>query len=269
MAVALPAVLSAGLSAAELKPATVAAFERYVSATERRIESEVRGEDGFLHLGVGNAVSQLAAVRRGEMLIEHLESKEGGRRIDIPDGLVHHWVGLVFVPGATVDTALAELQDYDRHAELYEPSVQRSRLISRDGDEFRFYLRFYMHKVIAVTLNTDHVSRFTRPSPTRAYSRVVSTRVQEVEHAGKPDEQELPVGRGGGYLWRINSYWRLLEQDGGVFIECESVSLSRGMPVLLAWLIRPFVTSLPRESLTFTLEKTREALAPASTPPGF
>ena len=50
-------------------------------------------------------------------MIERLQVRPNGRDIDVPDGLVHHWVGTVFVPKATTAEALRLLQDYDRHAE--------------------------------------------------------------------------------------------------------------------------------------------------------
>jgi hypothetical protein len=82
-----------------------------------------------------------------------------------------------------------------------------------------------------------------------------------VANAGTAEEKEEPVGQGGGYLWRLNSYWRFEERDGGLYIECESISLTRGIPYGLGWVVGPFVTSLPRESLEFTLTTTRNVLA--------
>jgi hypothetical protein len=37
------------------------------------------------------------------------------------------------------------------------------------------------------------------------------------------------------------------------------VSLTRDIPTGLGWMIGPFVTSVPRESLTFTLTTARKA----------
>jgi hypothetical protein len=256
--------------AADLKPATVAAFDRYVRIAEARMATEVGDPRRFLIIDTDSEAARkarLAELRAGRISIERLEAREGGRPIDIPDGLVHHWVGIIFVPGATAATAVALLKDYERHDEVYQPAVQRSTVLSQDGDSLRVFLRFFMKKVLAVTLNTDHDARFTTISPTRAYSRIVSTRIQEVADAGTATEHELPVGHDGGYLWRINSYWRFDERDGGVYIQCESVSLSRGIPLGFGWIVGPFVTSIPRESLTFTLETTRKVLA-AGVPPG-
>jgi len=264
LALVLSGGLVAGLTAAELKPKTVEAFERYVRATEARIDAEVQDERRFLFIDTlpGDVRrARVAELTAGKLVIERLRTEEGGRVIEAPDGIIHHWLGVVFVPGGTAATAVALLQDYDRHAEIYQPNVAQSRVLERRGDEFRVFLRFFMKKVISVTVNSDHLARFTTVSGTRAYSRIVSTRVQEVQHVGSSDERELPVGQDGGYLWRINSYWRFLERDGGVYVQCESVSLSRGIPFGLKWVIGPFVTSIPRESLTFTLETTRKVLA--------
>lgn len=254
----------ATLGAAELQARTLAAFERYAAATESRIASDVRDPTRVLWLDTLPADRRRAALdamRRGEVAIERLQTTDNGRPIDVPDGLVHHWIGIAFVPGAGVDDALALLQDYDRHGSIYAPAVARSKLLARDGDTFRVFLRFYMKKVIAVVLNTEHEARFTRPSPGLAYSRIVSTRIAEVEEPGSPSEREKPVGNDGGYLWRLNTYWRFVERDGGVYVQCESISLTRGIPTGFGWLIGPFVTSIPRESLAFTLEITRRTLA--------
>jgi hypothetical protein len=258
------AVMAAITSAAELKPATVAAFERYEKATEAAIARDVSASGEFLRIRRNADADRLqeidAQLRRGEVAIDRLQVTNDGKRIEIPSGLVHHWIGAVFIPGAQVDETVALLQDYDTHATLFRPAVVQARTLERDGDRFRVFLRFYMKKVIAVTVNTESTAEFVRHGPARRSSRIRSTRVAEVEEAGTPAEKEKPVGRDGGFLWRLNTYWRFLESDGGTYVECESITLTRGIPAGFGWLIKPFVTGIPRESLTFTLEGTRRAL---------
>jgi hypothetical protein len=252
-------VAAVPVAAAELRPPTVAAFDRYVQVTEQRMTSSPQ----FLWVDTLPASEQravLEALRRGELVIDRLTTRQGGKDIDIPDGMVHHWIGVVFVPGATSDKAVSLLQDYDHHAQIYAPNVAASKLLSRDGNNFRVYLRFMMKKVITVVVNTEHEARFTRDAPNRASSRIYSTRIAEVEAPGTPSEREKPVGNDGGYLWRLYSYWRVLERDGGTYVQCESISLTRDIPLGFGWLIRPFVTSIPRESLEFTLTTTRNVL---------
>ncbi len=250
--------------AADLQPRTVAAFERYAKETERRIASEVLSPATFLwidSLPDFERQTAVATMQRGELVIEKLTTTENGRPIAIPDGLVHHWLGVAFLPGVSLDAAVSLLQDYNRHGEIYRPRIERSELLARDGDHFRFFLRFFMKKVITVVINSEHEAQFVRPSADRVYSRVVSTRMAEVENPGAGDEREKPIGRDGGYLWRLNTYWRFLERNGGTYLQCESISLTRGIPIGLGWMIGPFVNSLPRESLEFTMTMTRQALA--------
>jgi hypothetical protein len=262
LAALLGTVAGASALAAELQPRTIAAFDRYVRATERRLATEP-----FLwvdRLPPARRSEAIALIHDNMLSIEAVRTLENEREIDVPGGLIHHWVGTAFVEGATLDRTLAILQDYNQHERIYAPIVARSRLLSREGDRFRFFLRFRMKQVITVVVNSEHEAHFTRAAPDRAEGRIHSTRIAEVENADEAREREKPVGEDGGYLWRLNTYWRLLVRDGGLYIQCESVSLTRGIPTGLGWLVGPFVTSIPKESLTFTLETTRKQLVRAS-----
>jgi hypothetical protein len=259
VALAITVVGEVSIQGAELQPKTVAAFDRYVRLTESRLTREpYLWVDGLPEPG---RAKTLNLVRTGQLSIERLLTRDGEREIEVPDGLIHHWVGTAFIPGATIEQALLLLQNYDQHQRIYTPAVDRSRLISRDGDRFQLFLRFKMKKFITVVVNGEHEAVFRRVGSDRAEGWIHSTRIAEVEHPGEAGERELPVGRDGGYLWRLNTYWRLLPRDKGLYIQCESVSLTRGLPWgLLGLIVRPFVTSIPSESLTFTLETTRKEL---------
>ena len=134
-----------------------------------------------------------------------------------------------------------------------------SKLLSRNGNDFKIYLRLFKKKVISVVLNTEHDARFTEISPTRWQSRSYSTKIAEVKNPGEADERELPPGNDHGFLWRLDSYWRYEQRDGGVYVECEAISLTRNVPTGLGWLIDPIIRDLPRESLAGTLRATRDA----------
>ncbi|HKT82003.1 MAG TPA: hypothetical protein VJP86_17360 [Vicinamibacterales bacterium] len=257
-----PAAAGAALEA-DLHPATAAAFDAYVAERERQLGESESSETRFLwidHLPDGDRSARLNGLRAGALLIEPLKTTRGGRPIDVPDGMIHHWLGTVFVKGASLDRTLQLLQDYDRHAEIFKPAVSQSRILSQSGGTFLVSLRFYMKKVLTVVVDGEHRAQFTRAAANRAFSRIVSLRLAEVDNAGTAEEREKPVGHDGGYLWRINSYWRFLERDGGTYIQCETITLSRSIPFGIGWMVRPFVTSIPRESLTFTLETARSAL---------
>lgn len=245
------------LGAAELKKETLDAFQRYIGDVERRLAQQ-RASGPFLW--ADESPDRLARVRRGELVVAPWNGK-GDR--EVAGGLVHDWIGAVFVRGATIDRTLAWVQDYSRHKESYGPEVIDSRLVNRNGNDFKTYMRLSKKKVITVVLDTEHDVRYFQLDATRWYSRSYSTRIAEVENPGKPDERALPPGEGHGFLWRLYSYWKFQERDGGVYIECRAVSLTRDVPTGLGWLIGPIVRDLPRQSLDSTMLSTRRAvLAP-------
>jgi len=265
-------VLMTRVHAVELHQKTVAAFNRYVAESERVMATTASDPARFLwidRLPEAKRRTTLDIVRRGEVTIERQETRIGGKKIDVPDGIIHHWLGVAFVPKGSIDTAAQLLLDYDRHADIFKPAVPRARTLSHSGDAYRASIRFYMKKVISVIVNTEFDTKYTRVAPTLATIYAVSTRVAEVEDPDTPQEHEKPVGEGGGYMWKMNTYWRLEEADGGVYLQCESISLSRSIPFGLGWLIGPFVTSIPKDSLDFVLNKTRQTLAATPQAAGF
>ncbi len=240
--------------AAELKPETAQAFDRYVHAAEARIDERVHGRS---FLWTDESPERLKAVRDGEVVAEPVAGKGD---VAVAGGLVHDWIAAVFVPGATLQRTLASVQDYDRDKVTHRPEVIDSKLLSRDGDHFHIYLRLMKRKVLTAVLNTEHDVRYFSIDSKRSYSRSYSTRIAEVAGPGKSGERELPVGNDHGFLWRLDSYWRFEERDGGVYIECEAISLTRNVPTGLGWVIEPIIRQLPAESLVNTLRSTRNAI---------
>lgn len=248
--------------ATELRPETAAAFDRYIRATEERMGEDSK-EDRFLLIDRqpnGRRQEVYAQVRHGQVYIEQFRTKEDGKSIQVPDGLIHHWVGVAFIQGATVGQTLAVLQDYDNHKNVYKPDVRNSKLLERNGNEFKVYLQLYRKSLVTVVMNINLDIQYTLPDATHAMSKSHSTRIAEVENAGEPGEHELPVGNDHGYIWRLYSYWRIEEKDGGVYVQVESVGLSRSIPWVFAWLINPLTRSIPREVVSRLLNATRAAV---------
>lgn len=255
--------LGQAASAAELKQKTTAAFDRYVAATEARFANELRPGGPFLYIDALNSGERQKAydqLKQGEVLVEKLETKAPGVSSDVPDGMLHHWVGLIFIPGATLAQTLPVVKDYDRRAELYKPEVIASRTISHHGDYYKMFLRLRQKKFTTVVFNTEYDVHWGQVSPTKVFSNSISTRITEVKDPDKPDGEELPVGTGHGYLWRLNTYWRFEEKDGGVYMQCEALSLTRDMPTGLGWLLKPLVTAIPKQSLNRALGQTRNVV---------
>lgn len=247
----------------KLESTTLEAFRKYVEQTEARNALELERGTNLLWVDGLRDPARAEAYRalgRGEVQLGRVETLENGRTIGCPHGLIHHWTGVAFVPGARLDQVLAVLEDYNHHQHYYAPDVERSAVEARTGDHFRVSLRFRRKKVITVVLDTEHEVDYYRDSETRAHSRSSAVRIREVENPGKSDEREKPAGEDGGFLWKMETWWRMEERDGGVYVQSEVVSLTRDIPTGLGWMIKPFVTGIPKESLTFTLEATRRAV---------
>ena len=247
----------------KLKTETQGAFDRYLKLTEARNEGELRRGTHLLWidgLPEERRAEAYAALKRGEVKMRRLEILDNDKSIPCPGGMIHHWTGVVFIPGAKLEDVLGVLEDYDRHSVYYAPDVEQSKLESREGDHFRVFLRFRRHKVITVVLNTEHEVQYFRDAPRKAHSRSSAVRIAEVVNAGKSDEREKTPGNDDGFMWRMETWWRMEERDGGVYVQSEVASLTRDIPAGLGWMIRPFVTDIPKESLTFTLQATRKAV---------
>ncbi|MGB6485128.1 MAG: hypothetical protein WBE86_16725 [Candidatus Acidiferrales bacterium] len=250
-------------SAAQLTSETVRAFDQYVSAKESRADRDLAAKKTFLYI---DALPQpkknqaYANLRNGQILVQRDADCASPSCTSIPGGLIHDWIGIVFVPGISIPQALATLQDYDHDTDYYPSQVVKSKLLAKSGDEFHIYLRLKQVQVIVVVLDTEYDIRYTRMGPDHVYARSHSTRIAEVDHPGAPNEREKPVSNDHGFLWHLDSYWRFYQADGGVYIQCDAVSLTRDVPTGLGWLIGSFIEKIPGASLRSTLAETRTAL---------
>jgi hypothetical protein len=255
-------------NAATLKPEAVQGWSRYVAITEARIEREQTNSSHFLWIDLMPDEQKKSAetrLSRGQVIIERLQTNDEGAAIKTPGALIHHWIGLAFIRGATLKQALALVQDYNNHHNVYKPEVERSELISRDGDDFKIFLRYRKKKIITVVLNTYHDVHYHVLDPQHAHCRSYTTRLTEVENPGTSQEHERSPEDQNGFMWRMNTYWRFEERNGGVYLQCEAITLTRSVPFALRWLIEPYITSIPHESLTETMNHTRDALATSAS----
>jgi hypothetical protein len=253
---------------AELRPETLKAWNLYVSETEELHVKELGSANGYL---LQNSISPEVSAemqnvtRSGGVFIRKLETKRGGGgEIEVPGGIIHHWAGTVFVPGAKLEEVLRFTQNYYQHPQYYDEVVAASVLV-HEGDFFRVRLKLKRKKVITVFYNTENEIRYQMHGPKRASCKSVATKIRELDNPGTPKEREIPVGEDRGFLWRLNAYWRYQEVEDGVIVECESLSLSRTIPTGLGWVVRPFMESIPKESLEAALLPIRSALSGGRT----
>ncbi|HEY6390122.1 MAG TPA: hypothetical protein VIX89_02520 [Bryobacteraceae bacterium] len=242
---------------AKLTPAATAAFDRYIELTEARMN---RNLDAARFLEIDARPEIKARVRAGETRIESSVTRDNGKPINLPDALVQDWLGTIFIPGASIQKVKAVLQDYDNYKVFYKPEVTESRVVNHTGEEYDVFLRLFKKQVITVVLNTNYHVRYGMLDQQRMYVNSRSTRIAQVSDPKHPEAREEPAGNDGGYLWRLNSYWRFEAADGGVYAECEAISLSRDVPMLVGWAIRGFIEKFPKESMHNTLAGTKTAV---------
>ena len=248
--------LAASILAAEAPaPAATAAFNSYVSKVEARLDRQHRANraagDGFL------AAEDFARLQRGELIIDQLTPATGA---ELPGALLHDWRGTAFVPGANAADFERVMRDFNAYAQRYAPEVLTAKVLAQQGDQYQVTMRVRQKHILTVVMDTAYDVTFGRLDAQRGDSISRSTKIAEIDSPGTAEEHALGPSEEHGFLWRLNTYWSYEERDGGLEIQIETVSLSRSIPTGLGWAIGPFVESIPRESLEFTLNATCKAL---------
>jgi hypothetical protein len=231
------------LPAAELKPETAAAFDRYVKNIEGGL---LKPLDTHNFLWLDQHPKEKSIVWFNQRVITaHTITEE----ISVPDGLIQDWIGTTFLSDAKLERVRDVVLDYPNYKVRFKEQVSESRLIKREGDRFDAFLRLHKRQVLAVALNADVSAQYTLLDPHHACILCRSTHIAEV----KGDEH--------GYLWRMNLYWRLVEADQGVYVEVELVSLSSepGGKLHPGRFLNGFVRGFPREFVEGLIEGLQQA----------
>lgn len=256
LAILLLLTIPATLIATELKPETLQAWDAYVHAAEARMMQRASGKAPFLWVDERPYLAQ--RVRAGEIAVE----PAGGESPHaVPRGLIHDWVGAVFIPKASLNQVASLLDDYAKYEDIYRSTVAKARLVEQCGG-YEKVTMLMAQKAFSVTgaVEIDDEVQTTKLDADRIYSLSTSTRVQEIAGYGGPHARVLPEDHGPGYVWRTSSVTRLEQSDRGVYVEMEMIGMSRGIPLAFRWLIEPVVELLPRSMLATILRETRDAV---------
>ena len=144
--------------ARDLKPVTLKAYERYVALTEERLAAEHSGAAPFLWIDRQTPAARdaiMTRLRQGDIVTDALETKDRGQSIDVDGGLIHHWIGTVLMSNVSVDRAISFVQAYDDYPRVFDPMIQRARVITHDGDHYVVSMRTFVKKVITVVTDVD------------------------------------------------------------------------------------------------------------------
>lgn len=257
----LSLVLGANVSnAMQPKQDTVQAWDDYIRDLKSSMSRRASGDRPFLWVNESPELTQ--RVQRGEVVvIDHDPSK-------VPHGMIHHWIGAMFIPNATADQVMNVLGSYERYTDFYKPLIHKSVVLERNGDDSQVKV-LAVQKTFSVTaaVETDNQVHVERVSRGKMYILSDAVRVQEICEYGQPGEHPFPEEKRPGYVWRSFVLQRIEERDGGVYVELETVALSRGIPIEVRWLIKPLTDDLPRKLMLDTLNDTRtEVLHEANLP---
>ena len=234
-------------------PAAVSAFNSYISSVEARLAQQHRSPNGF----IASLAQSETRLRQGELIIEQITPST---TVDLPGAMLYHWRGTAFAPGAKAADFERLMKNFDAYPQNYSPQILQSKILSQQGDHFQVLMRVRQKHVITVVMDTTYDVTFARLDALRGYSISRSTQISEIDSPGTRHERALTSSEEHGFLWRLYTYWTYEERDGGLYMQIESVSLTRSIPTGLGWAIGPFVESVPRESLEFTLRSTCNAL---------
>ena len=247
-------VAPAASRAAELKEETLKTWDAYLQAANSQMGSRLQGS----FLWVDEVPDRQQRVRGGEILVSST-GQENPK--PVPSGLIHDWIGAAFIPDARLEDILSAVRDYGDYKEFYKPTVVDSKLLGTDGACDKYSMRVVNKEAVAETaLDMEYKTCYHRIDEHRWYSITETTRVQELRHYGRANEQELSPDHGTGFIWRLYSVARFEERDGGIYVELEAVALSRDVPSALRWVVNPIVRRVSRNSMLVSLQQMEEAV---------
>src|ERR1051326_5395171 len=83
--------------ALELRRATADAWQEYLRGVQDRLQARLSGSEQFLW--TDDEAERARRVHRGEVVVA---PPAGCGSRSVPDGLIHDWIGAVFIPGAGI-----------------------------------------------------------------------------------------------------------------------------------------------------------------------
>ena len=243
-------------TAEEPTSAAVSNFNAYFSAVESRLSLQHRSQSAFIAPTVATPQNEIK-LRRGELIVERLTPS---RSAVVSGAMLHHWRGSAFAAGAKGADFERLMKDFSSYPRHFSPQILQARVLAQQADHIQASMRVRQQHVITVVMDTTYNITFARLDAQHGYSISRSTRISEIDSPGTASERALNPAEEHGFLWRLNTYWSYEERDGGLYMQIESVSLTRSIPHGLDWAVRPFVESVPRESLEFTLRSVCNAI---------
>jgi hypothetical protein len=237
------AVVTAAAFTTKLQANTIRAWDHYIAQFEQRNPVD-------LPLNPGGY----------DPVLTDLNPDGTNNGADVPGGYIHHWMGVMRLPGVPASRVVSTIEDYPGWWRIYAPDVKLAvakpmpvaegrgydlQLVSEQVDSlmhFAFDARFYVH--------FRQVGDWTLVNSP-------SYQIRESNSGHAPYTDLLREGNDHGIAWRLNTYWRIRDVDGAAYAECQVISLSR-KPLFGT---TGHIKVRARESLESTMRHTRDWIA--------
>ena len=246
---------------AEPTEEATAAYNSYISQVETRLAQKHQTTC------VSLADADLGRLRNGELVVEQVSP---GTNEKLPGAQLYDWRGTAFVAGGKPEDFVRLMKAYDAYPQTFSPEMLRAHVVTHEGDHYQVIMRVRQKHILTAVLDITYDVTFGRggsggdssggPWGSADTSTRAAQQIAEIDQAGTSQERALAPSEEHGYLWRQNNYWSYEVRDGGLYIQIESISLSRSIPAGLGWAIGSFTKSIPRETMEFTLRCMRDAL---------
>jgi hypothetical protein len=231
-AAALCATLHASiLPTFHLEPQTLQVFETYVAQFKKNVagpwsQSGQMWIDGESHSG---------AFASGKPVVQPRENT------DIAGGSIHHYSGIIHIAGGTIADVRHIMQDYSNYPKYFKGDVSTGSATLDPGstpadEHYTSHISLVQSTLwIAVSYDCVYDTHYRFPEPHRWESASSAASIKEWRDPKDVSKGYYPEGDDHGFLWRTDTFWFVRENNGGVDVELDSMTLSRPIPTGFAW----------------------------------
>jgi hypothetical protein len=259
-----------------LDPRVMGEYQNYVAAAEQTMAA--RFDAGELSWAPASS-SQAAAgtLASGKLVARNISDASFNERIAGRNGTVIHWIGAIQIRGGSLADLKSVLEDYAGYCRMYQRIVFESRASRTDGpvvfDEivlglhsrFRFAALFPQHYAFRAQGRIDWSDSNLSDRPAlRMHLRADDIRESDSGAPGRNDLLERYHDH--GIMWALNAYWRARQQQTGLYLEFETITLARSVQAFACKIgpvpvpksiVAAAMDSLPAESVAVILEGTK------------
>lgn len=214
-----------------LDPAPLKVFADYVAQFERDVAGPYV-ESGKMWLDNLPRNSGLAS---GKLILEPRENT------DIAGGSIHHFSGAMHMTGASIADVRHIMQDYSNYPKYFRPDVSKGggqvNPDSSSGDEHYTSRLSLVQSTLWIAVSYDCVydTRYRYTDPHHWWSASSTVSIKEWRDPKDVSRGYFPEGDDHGFLWRTNTYWFVRDNNDGIDLELDSMTLSRPVPTGFAW----------------------------------